>query len=168
MRIKIQFTFSSSILWGLIACCLLVDAAAAAESAHAQENNQTGAREAFDILLSHLDRKISQYPGPDFPVIWRLLPVPEDIRITLRGVGCRPSHFLESEPYTLKDLLLPQLSSLDAGENVVKGQCIGQDRKECSMQIRHASGEEKSSFEIRFKTIQGKIQMESLYCNITP
>jgi hypothetical protein len=166
--IKNRYVLPLRVLWRFVAYCLLCSVAATAENTYAQEENRVDATEAFDILFSHLDREIVKYDGQDSPVIWQLLPIKEDSRITPRGIGCRPSYLLESESYTFKDLLVPQLASLDVGENVIRGQCFGQDRKECYIQIKHLFGEEKSYFEIRFKTTQGKIQKDSLYCNITP
>ena len=86
-EIKNKYVLPLRILWSLVACCLWCGVIAAAENAYAQEENRADATEAFDILFSHLDRKIVKYNGHNSPVIWQLLPVAFLIIISLSLAG---------------------------------------------------------------------------------
>jgi hypothetical protein len=117
----------------------------------------------LEILLSNLEQDV---PGEyeDTPVIWGRLPV--DNPVVPKG-SCY--YQFQPESYNkIKYLLLPQLAGLARGENVITGQCFGEEKKECFIKIIHSFGESKSYFELRFKTIHDKIITDSLFCEITP
>jgi hypothetical protein len=66
----------------------------------------------------------------------------------------------------VKDLLAMELSSLAGGKNSIVGTC--QAAKSCSVTISHELGEAVSSAEISFKLKDGRVQLESLSCLLSP
>jgi hypothetical protein len=61
-----------------------------------------------------------------------------------------------------------QLAYLYRGKNVIKGRCRGAGNARCSLTISHAFGEDVSSALISFDVKNGKAQVETLSCVLTP
>ena len=61
-----------------------------------------------------------------------------------------------------------QLAYLYRGKNVIKGACRGNSDTQCSLTISHAFGEDVSSAVVSFKLKDGKVQVETLSCILTP
>lgn len=78
--------------------------------------------------------------------------------------SCYGTYFA-GKPATVKDLVSVQLANLRAGENVISGSCI---KSKCSLEIRHANGEDVSYASISFVIQDGAARTPSLACVITP
>lgn len=66
---------------------------------------------------------------------------------------------------TVKDLLSMQMAYLYSGENIIQGTCAA---NQCKVEITHVAGEDVSSAIIKFKIEQGKVDIATLQCTITP
>lgn len=66
---------------------------------------------------------------------------------------------------TVKDLVAIQLAYLQSGANVISGACTEQT---CSLEIRHANGEDVSYASISFHARDGVACASTLACVITP
>jgi hypothetical protein len=71
-------------------------------------------------------------------------------------------------PARISDLLATQLAYLYRGKNVIKGACRGSGDPRCSVTISHAFGEDVSSAVLSFNLKDGKVQVETLSCILTP
>ncbi|HEY9097264.1 MAG TPA: hypothetical protein VIN38_00190 [Thiobacillus sp.] len=66
---------------------------------------------------------------------------------------------------TVKDLVAVQLAYLQSGDNVISGSCT---KQKCSLEIRHANGEDVSYASIAFDVRNGAACASTLACVITP
>ena len=71
-------------------------------------------------------------------------------------------------PTKLGDLLAMQFAYLYRGKNVIKGACRGTGNTPCSLRISHSFGEDVSSAILTFNLKDGKVQIETLNCVLTP
>ena len=71
-------------------------------------------------------------------------------------------------PGRVRDLVAMEFATLSRGRNVVIGHCDADEDGRCSVSITHDFGEEVSSADIRFKTLDGRAIPESLDCVLTP
>lgn len=71
-------------------------------------------------------------------------------------------------PTRVRDLLAMELAYLYRGKNVIKGECRGSGVRQCSLTISHTFGEDVSSAVLSFKLKDGKVQVETLSCILTP
>lgn len=118
------------------------------------------------ILLAHANHEISGTFDDQAVIHWNLLPVRQ--KDVSQGT-CYPSGLSgTSVRYAIKDLLAQYLAYLDQGKNKIVGGCFGNLEKECFVRITHHNGEDVFGFEMRFKAIQDKMIMDSLFCEITP
>ncbi len=70
-----------------------------------------------------------------------------------------------SKKPTVGHVLSMQLAYLSNGDNHIAGDCID---THCHIRIRHAFGEDVSSADIRFEVRNGKANVSTLQCVITP
>jgi hypothetical protein len=118
------------------------------------------------ILLSHSNYEIPETFDDQATIHWDLLPIKQ--KDVSQGT-CYPSGLSgTSTHYAIKDLLAQYLAYLDQGENKIIGGCFGNMEKECFIEMIHRNGEDVFGFEMRFKAVQDKIMMDSLFCDITP
>ncbi len=77
---------------------------------------------------------------------------------------CHGSYGQEGKA-TVKDLVAMQLAYIHSGTSVIDGRCTAQA---CTVRIRRASGEDVSSATIEFDMRQGKANVATLRCLMTP
>ncbi len=77
---------------------------------------------------------------------------------------CHGTYF-SGRQATVKDLIAVQLAYLQSGENVISGSCT---KQKCSLEIRHANGEDMSYASIAFDVRNGAAWASTLACVITP
>ena len=65
----------------------------------------------------------------------------------------------------IRDLLASMLGELGTGKNTIEGSC---QSSSCHLNIYHANGEDVSSMELVFSTINGTADPASLECLMTP
>jgi hypothetical protein len=65
----------------------------------------------------------------------------------------------------VKHLLAAQLAYLYSGENIIQGKCSS---TQCTLAVNHSSGEDLSSTTVTFGVKQGKANISTLHCVITP
>jgi hypothetical protein len=76
-----------------------------------------------------------------------------------------------SGPAKVHDLLGMELATLSRGTNTMSGACHaeGSARSEaCHVAITHQFGEEASSADIRFRALEGRADVSTLSCVLTP
>ncbi len=80
------------------------------------------------------------------------------------GSTCR-GDYGQTGQAKIKDMLAMQLGYLYEGDNRIKGNCT-QDA--CAIVINHAAGEDVSSARIQFGMRNGKVDLATLHCVMTP
>jgi hypothetical protein len=76
--------------------------------------------------------------------------------------------FGQSGQPAIKDLIAMELSSLWAGKNLIVGACTNSGATQCSVTISHEQGEAVSSAKISYDIEQGKVDLKSLKCVLSP
>jgi hypothetical protein len=79
--------------------------------------------------------------------------------------SCRGFFGQTGEP-RIKDLLSMELASFFAGQNRLVGKC--ESDRSCAIELSHKYGESSSSAKISFKIADGKVQLGTLSCVLTP
>jgi|GEM_PF-4641875 hypothetical protein len=132
-------------------------------------------RQAWLFLFDNANNEIPYITAKDKPdtIKWNKLPIKQlrekgtllnNSDETDRTVNCRSSHVDGTKSYKLKDALITPLSYFGHGENLIFSGCFGERNKECYVWLHHTKGESIFNFELRFKTIDDKIDMNSLFC----
>lgn len=155
---------------GAVLLCLMCShtSGAVEEDALLADYDSSDAISPLTILLSHSNKTIKKSPqNINSLIYWKRLPERLGAREVSKG-SCYSEALEPSKPYTIKDLLAPALAGLVYGKNRIIGQCFGEKNKECYVEITHSFDESVYGYQIRFKTNQDKIIMDSLFCINTP